>query len=297
MLSVAAPNPADYALAMRSVLVGMTMLVALGACNRSRAPATPTAPEWMETELIEQVQRRAPDAVAVSPVFAAVAYDEDEFTRWDVTLQQGYCYYFSGVGDPNVDELQLALFDAEDDEVAEDERDDPARVVIEYCPEVSGPYQLMAKVTDGAGHYLAGVFGVAKDGAPPPQASTASPPPPAPAPAGDDLEGRIEKLAGASAPDADRVGDYFQGSSAKTDWYVALEQGKCYWFIAAGEPSIEKLSLYLWDPNDKRQEHNPSETNEVTIGYCPTIGGMHHFQAKVEGGEGAYMVGVYVKVK
>lgn len=288
---------------MRSVVVGSLIVLALTACNRRKQPLTAEPPDWMEGKLTEMAQQRAPGAVAVSPTFKAIAYDEDEFTRWDVKLEQGYCYYFSGIGDPGVEELYLALYDQEDDEVVDDEADDPAQLVIEYCPEVSGTYRLEAKVHDGAGHYMVGVFGTSKDGTAPapagaPAEATAAPQPPAELPAaGGGLEGRIEKLAGASAPDADRVGDYFKGSSAKTDWYVALEKGKCYWFIGAGEDTIGKISLFLWDPNDKRLEQNPSETNEVTIGFCPEVGGMHHFQAKVEEGEGAYMVGVYAKVK
>jgi hypothetical protein len=104
-------------------------------------------------------------------------------------------------------------------------------------------------------------------------------------------------MAKASAPDSERVGDHFAGHADHTDWYVALETGKCYWFIGAGDDDVKELYLYLWDPADKRITANKSENNRVNVGHCPTSSGMYHFQAKVNSGSGKYKVGVFAKKK
>jgi hypothetical protein len=93
------------------------------------------------------------------------------------------------------------------------------------------------------------------------------------------------------------VGDFFTGSADKTDWYSALDAGKCYWFIGAGDEGIDQMHLYLWDPEDQRVTANKSTTNRATVGHCPQRSGMYHFQANIVAGTGTYKVGIYAKSK
>jgi hypothetical protein len=88
-----------------------------------------------------------------------------------------------------------------------------------------------------------------------------------------------------------------EGSADVTDWYVALEASKCYWFFAVGDQGVERLSLFLWDPNGDRVADSKSETAEVELGHCPKTGGMFHVQAKVASGSGRYGMSVYGKTK
>jgi hypothetical protein len=269
-------------------LVGISLgLGALSGC-RDKAAVSPVAPDWMEPQVSQQATAAAPGSTPVGTVLKSVAYEEDEETKWPVMLEPNKCYVFSGIGDQGVQELFLELDDPQGDRAVRLKNDTP-RVVIEHCTTMGGSYQLMGKVTEGSGHYMVGVF--LKPGGP-----AVPPPPPAePVPVAVDLGKIIDGLAAKHG--AERVGDFFAGNADETDWYAALETGKCYFLIGAGDDGVSKLSLYLWDPQDKRITQNKSETNQVELGHCPTASGMYHFQAKVHSGSGAYKVGVYAKAK
>jgi hypothetical protein len=141
---------------------------------------------------------------------------------------------------------------------------------------------------------------VSGDGMPPPDPSLQ---PKAQAPAagsgGDDaLNAHIDGEARGLAPGARRVGEFYTGFGDKgkhTDWYVPLEAGRCYTFIAAGGAGVQFLSQYLWDPSGKRVSDNRSKTAESVMGFCAGMPGPYHLQAKVEKGAGEYHVGVYAK--
>jgi hypothetical protein len=269
-------------------LVGISLGLGLGAC-RDKAPVAPVAPDWMEPQVGQQAAAAAPGSTPVGGVLKSVAYDEDEETKWPVMLEANKCYVFSGIGDQSVHELFLELDDPQGDRAARLKNDTP-RVLLEHCTTVGGSYQLMGKVTEGYGHYMVGVF--LKPGGPTPPPAEPAPEPVAPRM---DLGKIIDGLA--QKHGAERVGDFFAGNSDKTDWYAALEEGKCYFLIGAGDEGVNKLFLFLWDPQDKRITQNKSDTSQVELGHCPTVSGMYQFQAKVDSGSGEYKVGVYAKKK
>ena len=286
-----------------AAVLALSLVMPLAACKRNKAPLTPTPPEWMEADLNKMAQAVAPGAQPVQ-TFKAIAFKEDGYTDWRIDLAPGACYVFVGVGDQSTEEIYLNLWDPTDDRV-EKKKESPARAAMEWCVEKPGPHRIQGKITEGHGHYMVGVFVNPNRGQPPamqprPPAPTAAPPtapPPSPAAKPADLEAVINAQAKSEAAGATRLGDFFTGSADKTDWYTALEQGKCYWFIGAGDKNVKALHLYLWDPNDNRITANKSETNRVNVGHCPTVSGMFHFQAKVEAGEGTYKVGVFAKKK
>ncbi len=280
-----------------TTVLTLCLLAAVCGCRRDKTPMTPTPPPWLDTAVQEQVQQQGPDTQLLGSIFKGTAFREDQSSEWQVTLEAGQCYWFSGAGDQTVEELYLQLRDPEDDEVADDSNDTP-RIVITHCPEVSGMFTLRAKVTEGHGHYAVGVYGkpttaaLAQPTAAPVDTGTAQP-------SGTGLGGVVDEMAKASAPDAQRVGNHLAGATDRSDWYVALESGKCYWFIGAGDAGVVQLTLTLWapPPGEKQIALNQSENNRVTVGHCPANSGMFHIQAKVDGGEGKYMVGVFAKKK
>ena len=296
---------------MLAVLFGLSLLMPLAACKRSKAPLTPQAPDWMEPELAKIAQSMSPGAEQVGQTFKAIAFREDDYTDWRIDLAPGACYLFVGIGDQTSEEMYIALYDPEDDRVNR-EKEEPARVAMEWCVEKPGLHRIQGKITEGHGHYAVAVFvkGGAGGHARPPHPGPhpgAHPAPqpepgpattdPTPAPKPRDLEAVITAQAKSGAPGATRIGDFFTGTADKTDWYTALEQGKCYWFMGAGDQGISELHIYLWDPEDKRITANKSATNRVQVGHCPTTSGMYHFQAKVNAGHGTYKVGVFAKKK
>jgi hypothetical protein len=273
-----------------ATVLSLSFLVSASAvaCGGGKAPMTPTPPEWLDTAVTEQAMAVTPNSHLIGQMLKGTAYDEDELQQWQIPLEANKCYQFSGAGDQTVQELYINVWDPTGDRIAKQKNDSP-RVMTAYCTKLAGLYKVEGKVTEGYGHFAIGIF---TDGA------GAPPPPPEPAaPAAADLGKIVDDMAKASAPDATRVGEHFSGSTDKTDWYVALETGKCYWFIGAGADSISELYLYLWDPKDKRITANKSENNRVTVGHCPTSSGMYHFQAKANSGDGKYKVGVFAKKK
>lgn len=255
---------------------------------------TPTPPEWLDTAVRDQVTQAAPQAQPVGEqIYKGTAFREGEKMQWQVTLDPGKCYYFSGAGDQTVEELELNVWDPTGDRVAK--TDGQQRVILEHCATMPGLYRFEAKVEEGHGHFAVAVY--SKDAPAAPVPAPAPGPAPAPAPAGPDLGKVVDDMAKASAPDSERVGDHFAGETDHTDWYAALETGKCYWFIGAGDDGVKELYLYLWDPADKRITASKSESNRVTVGHCPTSSGMYHFQAKVNSGSGKYKVGIFAKKK
>ncbi|MBW2529768.1 MAG: hypothetical protein JRI23_36665 [Deltaproteobacteria bacterium] len=278
---------------MRTKIIGMCIvLAAFINCRRDKPPVSPTPPAWLVTVVQDQATQHAPDAQLVGNMYQGVAHEEGDDTEWPLTLEPGQCYWFSGAGDQGIEELELFLYDPQDDRVAK-ATDGAPRAMMAHCPTVPGMYKLRAKAEEGRGHFHVGVYAKAAP------EGTATPPAPTgtAAPAGQDLAALCDAEAKAAAPGAERVGDHFSGNADETDWYTALEVDKCYWFIGVGGEGVSELWLYLWDPADKRITTNKSESNKVTVGHCPEKPGMYHFQAKIGSGSGEYKVGVYAKKK
>lgn len=287
---------------MRVCWIVLGLMVSLLACGdyKHREPRTPTAPEWMVQQVDAQAKQVAPDAAPVTPLYRNIAYKRNDNGKWPLELQQGSCYLVSTVGDETVERFYVLLWDTKGDRKIETKQPAPG-LVAEYCATESGTHELEVKIAGGHGHFLTQVF--AKGGAAPTAAAGADepapPPPPAanpatPEPAADPIASRIASLAMAAAG-AERVGEMREGAADVTDWYVALEPSKCYWFFAVGDEGVERLSLFLWDPNNKRVADSKSETAEVELGHCPKGGGMFHVQAKIAKGSGRYGMSVYSK--
>lgn len=122
------------------------------------------------------------------------------------------------------------------------------------------------------------------------------PPAPAERPPSDALEAEVQRIATSSSPGARRVGDFLRGAGDKNshmDWFVPLEAGTCYFIVGVAGPGIEFLSLYLWDPQNKRITENRAKSPQATMAACTTFPGPHHVQGKVGKGMGEYRVAVY----
>ncbi|MDB4967659.1 MAG: hypothetical protein JWN44_3348 [Myxococcales bacterium] len=256
-------------------------------------------------------QRAATKAAGQEPLGAPIGgfLGSRQSTQQFVTMQAGRCYTILGVSGQGVSDLDLALYNPNGKRVASDIGFDPTPS-IQHCAEWPGAYRLEATVKRGAGEVAVQVY-VAGGGAaatPPPQATGDGMPPPDPslqpkaaAPAGagaDALNSHIDGEAKSLAPGAHRVGDFFAGFGDKgqrSDWYVPLEAGQCYTFIAAGGAGVQFLSQYLWDPSGKRVSDNKSKTAQSVMGFCAGIPGPYHLQAKIEKGGGEYHVGVFGK--
>lgn len=278
------------------VLASSLVLLGLWACDH-KAPIAPTPPPWLPGVVQEQALAQAPDAQLVGNLYQAVTDGDADRTDWNVTLEQGKCYWLSGAGDQGIEELALYLWDPEGDKV-DKLKSKTNKVILAHCPTVSGLFKFQAKVLEGRGHYQVGIYAkAAPEGGAPTAAPTATPTA-APAPVAD-LGAACDADAKAAAPEAARVGNHFTGTADETDWYTQLDADKCYWLIGRGSDGVKELWLYLWGPGtpETRITANKAESNKVVVGHCPDKAGMYHFQAKVGSGSGEYAVGLYAKKK
>jgi hypothetical protein len=259
-------------------------LVAAGCHSR---PAVSPAPDPLLDPRADQEARAAAgaDAQRMGPALWGVAYDKDQATDFRVPLEAGSCYWFGFAGDAGIGRLWTYVWSPQDKRI-DSSRGRAPEGVLKICATESGMHRLQGKVADGAGHYAIVVYKGPGPGVPVVVAS---------APV--DLTAVIEAQAAAAAPGAARVGEFFAGTAYTSDWSTAMDIGKCYWIIGAGEPGkVKKLFLYLWDPQSKRVTESRSDSSTAMIGHCPKdAGGMYKFQAKVDSGSGAYKVGIYVK--
>ena len=141
------------------------------ACSHTPTPTGPVPSSETLIPLVEaQAQKAEPAGQLVAPHYLSATTEEDGRTDWNLPLQEGQCYTFSGIGGQGVKQLYLYLWDQAEKRVATEKPERPA-VTLRYCPDVSGTYHLQAKTGEGFGPLAVGVYSVL---APP----KAAPPPP-----------------------------------------------------------------------------------------------------------------------
>jgi hypothetical protein len=111
------------------------------------------------------------------------------------------------------------------------------------------------------------------------------------------LELRADGEAHAAAPDGQRMGPALWGvgfeADGFTDFKVPLEAGHCYTFGFAGDATVQRLALYIWNPHEKRLDSQRTRTPEGVLKYCTTESGMYRLQGKV-GAPGHFAMVPYV---
>jgi hypothetical protein len=270
--------------------------------------------EMMQQQLANVAQAAAPGQPPASPVFGGSFMWRRPYSFF-VPLDAGRCYTILGIGGPGVVDLDLFLFDPNNLRVALD-RHFNNWPRINYCAGFSGNYRIEAKVKRGAGeaairaYYFGGgaphPVGVTPPppngpppAAPPPPVVVIPPPPPGEAdPAPDTLSLAVDQQASVSAPGYQRVGSIYRGAGGeggRSDWYLPLEGGRCYMFIGAGGPGVQKLFLYLWGPDGRRVADRRNPGPLTIMPFCAPYHGSYHTQAKVDDGGGEYRLGVYVR--
>lgn len=278
-------------LALSSVGLVLSVVSGCGG-HRPHRPANgapgPSQPAQADAQLDAMADSQAKAASARrsgAPLNGQILHGETQkpggTQDFRVQLDAEHCYWFGGATNEMGQRITLTVSDPHGAEVAA-EKGKGTDAILEYCPTTDGIFKVEGKL----GHH--GPFSVAVY-----QGTRLAA---APAPTGVSPESLIQKEAAASAPGAKQVGTFYEGSSDETSWSTALTKGRCYWFIGAGTPGhVKKLSLYIWDPSNKRITENKADSNIATVGHCAKDTGMFKFQAKVHSGSGIYKVGVYEK--
>lgn len=277
---------------LRTGLFGLCALFLLSASSigcgdHEHIIVSPTPPPDLEARADTEAHASAKDGERIGEVLRGVAHRDDGFTDWRVQLEENTCYWFGYAGDAGVQRFSMYIWDPKDHRL-DSARGKPPQGVFSHCAEQNGIYRVQGKVSEGAGHYAVVVY---KTKAPEKKAA----PIPEKAPAVD-LAAIIEKKAAQSATGAKRMGDFVEGSAETSEFYTAMEAGKCYWIVGAGEPGkVKKLFLYLWDPKAHRVTENKSDSDTTVVGHCAKESGMYKYQLKVDSGSGPYKAAIYVK--
>jgi hypothetical protein len=281
--------------------MGVTLLAAGGAAQAQVS-------DLLRSQLQQLGATRAPGMTPVGAPIGGLLGSRQAVQQF-VTLEAGRCYTVVAVGGQGVADVDLALFNPNGKRVASDLGFDRTPSV-QHCAQFSGAYRVEAKVKRGAGEVAMQIYAAGAgatmvpppaptgDGMPPPDPSLQPAPAALVTPGSDALAGHVDQQAQSLAPGAQRVGAVFSGAGDKgqrSDWYVPLEGGRCYTFIATGGAGVQFLSQFLWDPTGKRVSDSKSKTPESVMGFCVAMPGAYHLQAKVEKGGGEYRVGIYAK--
>ena len=279
-------------------LLGLPLVaLSLGCPAHLQQPPAATVPTEALAPAVDALALQvAPAAQRIAPIFESATQEDDGHTDWNIPLQVGQCYLFSGVGGTGVRHLYLYLWNPGEHRVATEKPERP-EVTLRYCPTESGLFHLQAKTGEGHGPFAVGAYvdPSSTGGVATPAPLPIAPPPPPPT---IDLGTLIDNQASAVAPGAARQGNFFTASTAqsdRTDWAPLLEAGRCYWFIGAGDATVRELYLYLWDPSGHRVTENRARSNQAVIGHCATVTGIYKVQAKVASGKGTYQLGIYVR--
>lgn len=262
--------------------------LSLVACGgHERIVVSPEPPRDLESRAEAEARSSANEGERVGDTLRGVAHRDDASTDWRIQLDEGQCYWFGYAGDAGVQKFSMYIWDPKDKRL-DSARGKPPQGIFTHCAETSGIYRLQGKVSEGAGHYAVVVYKTKG-------AEKKPEPAKAPEPTSD-LAATIEKKAAQAAAGAKRSGDFVEGTAETTELYTAMEAGKCYWIVAAGEPGkVKKLFLYLWDPKSKRVTENKSDSETTMVGHCAKESGMYKYQLKVDSGSGPYKAAIYVK--
>jgi hypothetical protein len=156
--------------------------------------------------------------------------------NFNFVLTSGQCYRVIGVGDSNVQDLDIFLR-VRNQTVAQDVARDNFPVVT-FCPQVTTRVQVRVVAYQGQGEFALGVFNGA-----PGQDQVVSPQAEGPA-----LMQRLASVASANAPGYVGIGQPIFGQLAQNAGQlvnVQLQQGVCYKFIAVGGNGVQDLDLHV----------------------------------------------------
>ncbi|HKU41679.1 MAG TPA: hypothetical protein VJR89_26160 [Polyangiales bacterium] len=164
-----------YNASMRlAVRVTLGLLLAAGACGenaasrhaaaqREREAALARDPEFgdaLGSALLEQVAQHAPGWVKRESLRRGTLAERAR-QAFLVVLPYGHCYRFVASGGAGVIDLDLALFDSNNVEIARDTSEDPAPVLGEaasICPSDASAVRVEARMRRGSGEFALGVF-------------------------------------------------------------------------------------------------------------------------------------------
>lgn len=266
---------------MKNLAVPALAFSLLAACRGEAPPVSPTPSPELESLIQQQAESAAPGSEQVGALYRGIAVDHGEFEDFRVEVESGQCYYFVAAGDPTIEVFHLMVYKEDSKRPVSDDKQKGREAMTRYCPEKTQVAKFRGKVGRGAGHFAIGVFKKPNNEAVATEEKL-------------DLDAIIKADAETAASGSTLV-NLYESKGEKTDLYVQLEKGTCYWFIGAAQKQVDDYYIYLWDQQKKRLGETKADGNKAQFGYCATAAGMYHLQIKVDDASDAVKLGVFAK--
>lgn len=228
----------------------------------------------------------------------AVVMRQGSEQSWQINLGAGACYSFATFGGPGVRDSDVFLFDGSGSQrIAGDAGTAVDAVIHDICPDVTGTYQLRARLYSGNGPVWVTAF------MRPNQASGGS--------ANTQTQVMINTQSGSAAGidaffsrvDRDLQGRGYLavgapvtgtlGSGAMRDVPVNLEAGACYAITAVGDSTVQDVDLFLLDSSNNEIDRDHAADARPVVRVCPSASGRFTMRVRMVAGEGQYRAALY----
>jgi hypothetical protein len=118
-------------------------------------------------------------------------------------------------------------------------------------------------------------------------------PPPPPGPTSP-LAGQLWQLAQSIAPGQRPASQLFPGVASEgqeVPFMVPLQPGRCFTFVGTVAPSVQQLSIYLFDPSGKSVAKDTTDRSIAPrVTHCALYAGYYKLLGKVKRGAGEFAI-------
>ncbi|MBI2895218.1 MAG: hypothetical protein HYY06_16815 [Deltaproteobacteria bacterium] len=203
----------------------------------------------------------------------------------NVSLVQGVCYKFIGVGGAGVQDLDLHIM-VGGARVAQDTATDDFPIAS-YCAPTHTIAQVQVFMYRGAGQFAYQTF----------QSGHAGPQAIVPLVQGNDyIANRMRQIQQQYAQGRNPVSPLMRGSlqtSGTQDFSVTLQSGHCYTVVGVGDPSVTDLDMFLFDGAGTQVAQDQATDNFPIVQSCPSVPGNFRVQVKMYSGYGNFGLQIF----
>lgn len=234
--------------------------------------------------LANVARTNAPGYIGIgAPLVGALMQNASQTVN--VSLAQGVCYKFIGVGGAGVSDLDLHIM-VGGARVAQDTATDDYPIAS-YCSPTSTIAQVQVFMYRGAGQFAYQSFQSANVG---PQVIVPQ------VQVNDYIANRMRQIQQQYAQGRNPVSPLMRGTlqtSGAQDFSVNLQSGHCYTVIGVGDPSVTDLDMFLFDGTGTQVAQDQATDNFPIVQNCPSVPGNFRVQVKMYSGYGNFGLQIF----
>lgn len=302
----------------RLLLLGLVMVVALGACRGRRAVrGVVTGGGGRQTggavqvggggevahgtprEQLEQLDRvlRGQGYQPVGPATHA-NLQANGITAYAIDVRRGHCYTIALFGSPGTD-VNLVMLDPAGRDIAHNVQPDE-HPWVGFCAARGGRFVARVQMARGQGEYyfapyftqgrtpadLTAFFGATQTG---PQVAQID------APTMERLSALDQRMASERYQRIGEPSGLVLRNREERVFALSLEQGRCYAFGTLGGPGTSDTDVFLQDGAGQRIEADTGTDRDAMVQYCAPDDGNYTLQVRMYGGEGPVFTVAYAQ--